>query len=110
MLAAAQSTNLAVRFLLELAALTAVGVAAWQAAAPGALRWVAVTVAPIAVAAGWVLVVHGEHVPPAVRAAGQVVALVVGAGCLVRVGATRTASTFVALAVVNAALLAAWNQ
>ena len=110
MLAAAQSTNLAVRFLLEVALLTVVGVAAWQAAGPGALRWVAVTVAPLTVAFGWVLVVHGQHVPAPVRALGQVVALVIGVVCLLRIGGTRTATAFAGIALLNAALLAGWNQ
>ena len=110
MLVAAQSANLVLRFVLELALLTAVAAAAWQASEPGPVRWLAVTAAPLLVAAGWVLVVHGEHVPAPVRAGGQVVALAIAVASLVRVCDARTAAGFAGLALVNAALLAAWHQ
>lgn len=110
MLAAAQSTNLAVRFLLELVLLTAVGAAAWDVAGPGPLRWLAVVAAPLVVAVGWVLVVHGDGVPAPVQVAGQVVALVVSVACLVRIGADRAAVAVAVTALVNAALIAVWNQ
>ena len=110
MLAAAQSANLVLRFVLELALLTAVAAAAWQASEPGVVRWLAVTAAPLGVAAGWVLVVHGEHVPAPARAAGQLVALGVAVASLLRLHDARTAAGFAVLALVNAALLAAWNQ
>jgi hypothetical protein len=47
-----QPWNLALRFGLELAALTGLGVAAWDQTA-GAARWVAVAAAPLAGAALW---------------------------------------------------------
>jgi len=44
--------NLALRFGLELCALAGVGLAAWKLA-PGATRWIAVVVGPVAAAAIW---------------------------------------------------------
>ena len=47
--------NLALRFLLELFGLAAVGYSGWQVAG-GPLRWVAAILAPLALAAFWALV------------------------------------------------------
>lgn len=44
--------NLTLRFLLELSALVALGVAAWNLTS-GAIRWVAVVVVPLGAAAAW---------------------------------------------------------
>jgi hypothetical protein len=44
--------NLALRFVLEVGALTGLGVAAWNQTG-GAVRWIAVVVAPLIAAAVW---------------------------------------------------------
>ena len=110
MLTVLQQGTLVVRFLLELTLLGAVAAAAWHATGPGLLRWCAVVLAPVAVAAGWVLVVHGDAVPTPVRAAGQLAALALGIACLISTGVPRAAALLGAAALVNAALMAAWGQ
>jgi hypothetical protein len=83
---------------------------AWNAPVPSALRWPASLGAVLVVAAGWVLLVHGDGVPQLVSAATQVAALALGVGCLLWLGASSAAAALTAVALVNAALLAAWNQ
>ena len=110
MLATAQLLNLAIRFAVEMALLSAVAVAAWNAPVPSALRGPASLAAVLLVAGSWVLLVHGDGVPELVSAGAQVAALALGAGCLVWLGAPSAAAALTAAALVNAALLAAWNQ
>jgi hypothetical protein len=110
MLATAQLLNLAVRFAVEVALLGAVAVAAWNAPVPTDLRWLTSVAAVVVVAAGWVLLVHGDGVPELVSAAAQVAALALGVGSLLWLGASSAAAALTAIALVNAALLAAWNQ
>ena len=102
--------NLAVRFGLELVLLGAVALTAWQLTGPGPTGWLASTVAAALVAVGWVAVVHGQPVPAPARALGQVVALALGVACLLRLGAPRAAVVVAGTALVNAALLTAWDQ
>jgi hypothetical protein len=105
----AQHSNLAVRFLLELALLAAVGGATWQSVAQPALRLLAAVAAVSAVALAWGALVHGT-VPGPVSAGAQLGALALGTYALVRLGAPRVAAAFTVTALVNAALLAVWNQ
>jgi hypothetical protein len=66
--------------------------------------------AVLTVSAGWVLLVHGDGVPQAVRTAAQVAALGLGIACLLWLGASSAAAALAAVALVNAGLLAAWDQ
>jgi hypothetical protein len=110
MITALQNANLAVRFLLELALLAAVTTAAWRMVDGAALRPLAAAAAAIAVGTAWVLLVHGEHIPTAVQVTAQVAALALGAAALVRLGVSGLAIGFTITALLNAALLVAWNQ
>ncbi len=66
---------------------------------------------PAAVAAGWVLLVHGASEPQPVLMAAQVSALALGVAALRRLGTRAlTTSSLAALAVGNAVLLAVSNQ
>ncbi len=65
-----KSTNLAARFGLEMALLGALTVWTWRFAM-GPTRLAAATATPLAIAAIWVLVVHADHVPKAVRAGSE---------------------------------------
>ena len=109
MTAALQATNLAVRFLLELALLAAVALAAWRLV-PGPARVVAAVAVPVVLAVLWAVLVHGDGVPPAVRAGAQVAALGLGVAAVLALGAPRLAAALTAAALANAALLAAWQQ
>ncbi len=107
-LAAAQNANLAVRLLLETGLLA---VASWRGGGSPVTRWAGVVLMPAAVAAGWVLLVHGVSVPQPVRMAAQVGALALGVAALRRLGSRAlTTSSLAVLAVGNAVLLAVWNQ
>jgi hypothetical protein len=111
MLAAAQNLNLLVRFLLELALLGVVAAAAWRGLRPSAARLAAVVLLPAMVAVGWVVLVHGDSMPPPVRTTAQIAALAVGIVALQRLGLRAlTISAIAGLAVANAVLLVVWNQ
>ncbi len=111
MLAAAQNLNLLVRLLLELALLGVVAAAVGRGMRPSAARLAAVVLVPALVAVGWVVLVHGDSMPPPVRATGQIAALVVGIVALQRLGLRAlTISAIAGLAVANALLLVVWNQ
>lgn len=105
-----ENVNLAVRFLLELALLAAVGTATWQAVSGSAQRVAAVTAVLLTVSAAWALLVHGAGVPAWGRVATQVAALCLGVLALVHLDAPRLAAAVGLIAVVNAALLAVWHQ
>jgi Protein of unknown function (DUF2568) len=109
MLTAAQNANLLVRFLLELALLTVVGLTAWRSLRSPVWRGIAVVAAPAAVAVGWAVLVQGDVSAP-VRAGAQLAALLLGVGCLLRLGTPRLAGALTAVALLNAALLVVWNQ
>ena len=102
--------NLAVRFLLELALLGAVGTVTWDAVGSPVLRPVATVAVVVGLAAAWALLVHGARVPSWGRAGAQVAALALGTLALLHLGAPRLAALVAGAAVVNAALLAAWQQ
>lgn len=110
MLATAQLLNLAVRFAVEIALLTAVAAAAWQVPSAPAARWGAAGVAVVAVSALWVRTVHDDGLPAPVRLVAQAVALALGTGCLLWLGAPSFAAALTVVALLNAALLAAWDQ
>jgi hypothetical protein len=110
MLATAKLLNLAVRFAVELALLAAVTTAAWHAPSAPALRHVAALAAALAVSTGWVLVVHNPSLATPVRVSAQAAALTLGIGCLLWLHAPRAAVALTVTALLNAALLAAWNQ
>ncbi len=86
MLAAAQNLNLLVRFLLELALLGVVAAAVGRGMRPSAARLAAVVLLPVMVAVGWVVLVHGDSMPPPVRTTAQIAALALGIVALRRLG------------------------
>ena len=110
MLATAKLLNLAVRFVVELALLAAVATAAWHATSSPPLRYVAAIAAALTVSTGWVLVVHNARLATPVRLGGQAAALALGNGCLLWLHAPRAAAALTVTALLNAALLNAWDQ
>jgi hypothetical protein len=110
---AAKGVNLAVRFLLELAALAALAVAGWQLATSAALGLLLAVLLPLAAAAVW-----GRFVAPkASRRLADPARLLVEAGvfgsavaALLLAGHPGWAATMAAVVVVNEALLFAWRQ
>jgi len=110
MLTLLQNTNLAVRFGLELALLTAVGYTAWRTIPTGAVRVVAAVVLPVLVAVVWATVVHGSGVPSVVQVGIQVVLFTAAACGLAAVHHARLGASFAALVILNAVLMSAWAQ
>ena len=110
MLATAKLLNLAVRFIVELGLLAAVTTAAWQLPSTPALRFAAAAGAVLAVSTGWVLVVHDGSLPTSVQVGAQATALALGIGALLWLQAPQAAVALTLTALLNAALLAAWNQ
>ena len=110
MLTLLQNTNLAIRFALELALLTAVGYTAWRTIPNGALRMVAAVVLPVLVAVVWATVVHGSGVPSAVQVGTQVVLFAAAACGLAAVHPARLGASFAVMVVVNAVLMTLWAQ
>ena len=110
MLATARLLNLAVRFAIELVLLAAVTTAAWHAPSAPALRYVAALAAALAVSTGWVLVVHNPSLATPVRVSAQAAALALGIGCLLWLRAPEAAAALTVTALLNAALLSAWDQ
>ena len=110
MLATAQMLNLAVRFGVELALLAAITTAAWHVPSVTALRYVTASGALLAVSTVWVLVVHDDGLATSIRLGAQVAFLALGVSCLLWLQATRAAAALTVIALLNAWLLAAWNQ
>ena len=110
MLATAKLLNLAVRFIVELGLLAAVTTAAWQLPSTPALRFAAAAGAVLAVSTAWVLVVHDGSLPTSVRVGAQATALALGIGALLWLHAPQAAVALTVTALLNAALLTAWNQ
>lgn len=110
MLTAAQMLNLAMRFAVELVLLAAVTTAAWRAPSTASLRYAAAAAALLLVSASWALIVHNAALPAPARVGFQAAALAVGVGCLMWLTSTHVAAAVAAAALLNAALLAAWNQ
>lgn len=102
------TTNLALRFVLELAGLAALGFAGFQSS-PGPARWLVAVGAPAALALFWAVVVApGATNPltPAVREVIGSVALLCAAGALALAGRPQLALGFAVLIVTNHVLLA----
>lgn len=102
------TTNLALRFLLELSGMAAVGHAGFHAT-HGPARWVLAIAAPVALAVFWALVVAPKAtnvLTPSTREIIGSLALVCAAGALALTGHPRLALVFGALVVLNQVLLA----
>lgn len=108
-----RAANLGVRFVLELAALTALGIWGWHAPGPVAVRVLAAAVAPLAAAmvwATWVAPKARRRLPDPLRLGVEV--LVFG-NAVVGLLVTGHPGWALALAVayaVNVALMFTWHQ
>ena len=110
MLSTAKAANLAVRFLAEVGLLVAVTAGAWQSLSQPALRWIAVVGAPVTLAIGWVALVHGNGTPAWAGIATQAVALLIAVAAMPRISTPTLTAALAGVALVNAALLALWDQ
>ena len=110
MIAIAQLLNLGVRFAVELALLAAITAAAWQVPPTPELRYPAAVGALLTVSIVWVFVVHNDGLATPIRLGAQVAAFAVGIGCLLWLHSAQAAAALTVIALLNAALLAAWNQ
>lgn len=102
--------NLALRFLLEVGALVAIGRWGWTASAPPFARAALAVVLPVAMAIVWGLFIAPKaRFPTGVngRAILGLVVFLVAAASLHARGHTRLAMSFGALAIVSAVLLVA---
>jgi Protein of unknown function (DUF2568) len=105
------TVNLGVRFLLELAALAAVGYWGWQAG-DGLLRWVLAIGAVIVVAVIWGLFVSPKaaiDVAPPLRFGIELVVWAAAAVALYSAGHALVALAFFAVALVSGGLNYAWR-
>lgn len=108
-----RSTNLALRFGLELAALAALAYWGFSVDAPGAVRVLLGIGAPLAAAVAW-----GSYVAPrarmaaprSVRLAVELTVFVLAAAALAAAGPPALAWIFAALVLVNSALTTVWRQ
>lgn len=99
---------LALRFVLELAGLAAVGFAGFQGF-QGPARWLAAIGAPAALGLFWAFVVApgaANPIAPPVREVIGSLALLCAAGALALVGHPRPATVFAVLVVTNTVVLA----
>lgn len=99
--------NLALRFVLEIVGLAAVGYSGWRAVG-GPLGWVAAVLAPLALAAFWALVVApnaANGIPLPTRVLIGSVLLVAVAGSLALVGQPWLGTTFAVLVILNTVAL-----
>lgn len=109
----AQTANLVVRLAVEMAALLALGAWGWHR---GRRPWSRVGLTagiPAAAATTWALFAAPGatlSVPGVAQLAVQVLVLGSAAAALVAAGRRRMAAAFVAVAVGNALLMAAWGQ
>lgn len=107
-----RSINEAVRFLLEICVLVAVGMWAWSLAAP-VLRWLAVISGPLAVASiwgRWVAPRSPRRLDDPSRLVVEGVVFVIGTTALLAVASPGVAITFAGVAVANIALMFFWKQ
>jgi hypothetical protein len=109
MLTTLQSANLLVRFLLEMAALAAIGSWTWRLGGSRQTRVVRTTIAVVGVMAIWSTFVHGEAIPPVVAVGTQIAVLGAGAAVILRRN-PRLAAGFCTTALANAALMGLWHQ
>ena len=108
-----KDSNLALRFLLELVALGALGYWGYQTGS-GPVNKIALAIgAPLVAATIWGLFVAPKAtfaVPGGVHLLLQVVVFGVAVVALIRTGHDVPATALGAVAVANAALMAVWNQ
>ncbi len=112
-MAAIKGANLALRFLLELGALVAIGYWAYGLASARALRLGLAVALPLAVALLWgALLAPNAAValPGALRAILGLAVLLLAAAALAAAGRPGLGVAFALVAVVNAALMALWRQ
>lgn len=113
MLSLLQSGNLLVRLLVELVALASLAVWAWGLPVSTAARWTAALVVALGIATGWaVLLSPGSPVaiPATSRVVLQLGVFALAALSLLVTGRRVAALVFATVAVVNAVLIAVWNQ
>lgn len=101
------TANLAVRFILELSILAAAATWTWRAAPAGSLRIVAAAAVVIVLGTIWATVVHGTSVPAAAQLGAQAVIFAAATLAIAEIWRPAPAAAFAAIALVNAALLAA---
>ncbi len=102
-----QNLALALRLLLELGLLVALGLWAWRTVRQPVLRVAATAGLPLAAATAWGAFVHGELVPSVTGVVVQVVLFAAASGALVAVRRPRLAAAFAGAVVVDAGVLAA---
>jgi hypothetical protein len=110
---ALKSANLALRFILELLAVVALGFWGFTSGLGTAMRWVLGLGIPIAAIVLWALFVAPQatvQAPPGVRVAIEVVILAGAALALVATGHPALGLTYVVVVVANRILMVAWNQ
>lgn len=108
-----RGTNLGLRFLLELAALAAVGYWGYRAGDSGPARIALAVGTPLAVAIVWGTFLSPKasvSLPGALTVTLQLAVFAVAALALARTGHGSAGATFGGIAIVNAALLLAWGQ
>ena len=109
---AIKDANLALRFILELCALAALGYWGFTTGTDTGMRWLLGIGAPLLAAVIWALFVAPKatiEVPDALRIALQV--LVFGsAAALFATGLRTLAIVFIAVVILNAILMVVWNQ
>lgn len=103
------TANLALRFLLEMAILSAAGLWTWRALPVGWLRIVAAVAVVCLIATVWATVVHGAAVPAPARLAAQIVIFAAATLAIADLWQPQTAAAFAGIVLANAALLAATN-
>jgi Protein of unknown function (DUF2568) len=112
-LVAVQSANLALRFLLELCALAAVSYWGWQAGASFPAKLALAIGVPLVVAVAWGLFVAPNAAVPLPGPLMFVLGLLIlelAAGAVVLTGRRRIGLIFAVAALVNAVLMAVWQQ
>ncbi len=112
-LTAAQSANLALRVLLELAVLAALAFWGFQLHGPAGMRVLAGLGAPVAAAVVWGAFASPRAavtLPPGATLAVQVAVLTAAVAALVHTGKPVVAAVLAVLAVLNGALIAWWGQ
>lgn len=113
MVALLQATNLGLRFLLELAALAALGWWGWRHGPNVPLKVVLAAGAPLVAAVVWGLFAAPKAaipVPGVAQVAVQVAVFAAATLALLANGAPRLAVAFAVVAIANAALMALWGQ
>jgi hypothetical protein len=108
-----KGANLLVRFLLELAALAALGWWGWRTGTSAALRWALAIGLPLAAAVLWGIFAAPKSaldVSGPVKVAVQALVLGAAAVALLHLGETRWAAIYGAVLAVNTVLMYVWHQ